>query len=148
MGDALHVGLPLDGRGLLRELPHGKDRAPAGISLTGVGTNPTFYADPSICSNCHSNITAASVQTPVLAKLDTLRAELQNAVKNSMVHPHVGVADRQQDQRCIDDFPEAVELPPVVSGGGRERAAVFLRHDIEVVRRMRRPPGQSLQQLA
>ena len=62
-----------------------KTAPPAGVSLTGVGTNHTFYADPSICSKCHSNITAASVQGPVLAKLDTLKSELQNAVKNSMV---------------------------------------------------------------
>src|SRR4051794_13404972 len=62
-----------------------KTTAPASISLPGVGTNHTFYADRTICSKCHSNITADSVQGPVTVKMDTLKGEIQNAIKNAMV---------------------------------------------------------------
>jgi len=62
-----------------------KTAAPASISLPGVGTNHTFYADRTICSKCHTNVTADSVQGPVLAKMDTLKNEIQTAIKNAMV---------------------------------------------------------------
>jgi hypothetical protein len=62
-----------------------KTAAPSAVSMPGVGTNHTFYADRTICSKCHSNITADSVQGPVLSKMDTLKGEIQNAIKNVMV---------------------------------------------------------------
>jgi hypothetical protein len=51
---------------------------------TFVGTNHTFYASNTICTKCHSNITKETVQTPVQAKLDSLKAQMQTAIKNVM----------------------------------------------------------------
>jgi len=58
--------------------------APLGVSLAGVGTNHTFYADPTICSKCHTAITTASVQNVVTTKLGSIKNELQTAILNSM----------------------------------------------------------------
>ncbi|HEV2721681.1 MAG TPA: hypothetical protein VG323_16805, partial [Thermoanaerobaculia bacterium] len=58
--------------------------APSSISLPGVGTNHTFYADPAICSKCHTNITAAGVQGAVTTKMGTLKGELEKAIKNTL----------------------------------------------------------------
>src|SRR5436305_71619 len=67
-----------------------KTTAPAAVSLPGVGTNHTFYADRTICSKCHSNITADSVQGPVLSKMDTLKGEIQKAINAAVANPAAG----------------------------------------------------------
>ena len=48
------------------------------------GTNHTFYASNTICSKCHSNITKETVQAPVQAKLDSLKAQMETAIRNVM----------------------------------------------------------------
>jgi hypothetical protein len=62
---------------------------PAAVALQNadgswVGTNHTFYASNTICTKCHSNITKETVQTPVQAKLDSLKAQMETAIKNVM----------------------------------------------------------------
>ena len=62
---------------------------PSAIALqnadgTYVGTNHTFYASNTICTKCHSNITKETVQAPVQAKLDALKAQMETAIKNVM----------------------------------------------------------------
>jgi ssDNA-binding Zn-finger/Zn-ribbon topoisomerase 1 len=57
--------------------------APTSISMAGQ-TNHTFYADPGICSQCHSEITAAQIQGQVAAKMATLKANIEGALKASM----------------------------------------------------------------
>lgn len=49
-----------------------------------VGTNHSFYASNTICNKCHTNITKETVQAPVQAKLDSLKAQLETAIKNVM----------------------------------------------------------------
>jgi hypothetical protein len=51
---------------------------------TFVGTNHTFYASPTICAKCHSAITLEGVQGPVQAKMDSLKAQLETAIRNVM----------------------------------------------------------------
>jgi hypothetical protein len=48
------------------------------------GTNHTFYASNTICNKCHSNITKETVQAPVQAKMDSLKAQLETAIRNVM----------------------------------------------------------------
>lgn len=62
---------------------------PAAVALQNadgswVGTNHTFYASNTICTKCHSEITKETVQTPVQAKLDALKAQMETAIKNVM----------------------------------------------------------------
>jgi len=61
-----------------------KTPPPADLSYQQGGTNHTFFASTSICTKCHSEITAESVQGPVEAKLTTLQSEMQIAIKNIM----------------------------------------------------------------
>ncbi|MGZ8852570.1 MAG: hypothetical protein ACXW2X_04185 [Thermoanaerobaculia bacterium] len=61
-----------------------KTAPPADLSYQLGGTNHTFYASNTICSKCHSNITAESVQGPVEAKLESLQSEMQTAIKTIM----------------------------------------------------------------
>ena len=49
------------------------------------GTNHTFFANPDICSKCHSSITLESVQHPVESKLDALKVQIESAIKNVML---------------------------------------------------------------
>lgn len=62
---------------------------PAGLAYKNAdgtfgGTNHTFYASTTICSKCHSTITADSVQGVVEAKLENLKARIETAIKNVM----------------------------------------------------------------
>ncbi len=61
-----------------------KTPPPADLSLPGVGTNHTFYASNTICSKCHTEITADSVQGPVEAKLESLKGAIETAIKTVM----------------------------------------------------------------
>ncbi len=55
--------------------------ASTGIALAGVGTNHTFYADPAMCSGCHTSaVTAAKVQAQVSGKVDTLHTQFNSAM--------------------------------------------------------------------
>lgn len=48
------------------------------------GTNHSFYAQPDICSKCHTAITLEEVQHNVEAKLESLKASIETALKNLM----------------------------------------------------------------
>ncbi|HXG57577.1 MAG TPA: hypothetical protein VNL91_00960, partial [Thermoanaerobaculia bacterium] len=61
-----------------------KTEAPSALYTTDVGTNHTFFANPEICSDCHSTITLESVQGPVEAKMESLRHEIELAIRNLM----------------------------------------------------------------
>ena len=61
-----------------------KTAPPADLSYQLGGTNHTFYASTTICSKCHTEITAESVQGPVEAKLESLQSEMQTAIKTIM----------------------------------------------------------------
>jgi hypothetical protein len=63
---------------------------PAAIALQNadgsyVGTNHAFAASNTICNKCHTNITKETVQAPVKAKMDTLKVQMETAIKNLMV---------------------------------------------------------------
>lgn len=58
--------------------------APSQLYTTEVGTNHTFFANPDICSKCHTAITLESVQRPVETKMEALKAEIELAIKNVM----------------------------------------------------------------
>ena len=61
-----------------------KTAQPSTLSVAGSGTNHTFYADPGVCSKCHSQIKAADVQEEVEAKLVTLKGNIETALKSAM----------------------------------------------------------------
>jgi len=61
-----------------------KTTAPSALALANVGTNHTFFASTSICTSCHSEITADKVQGPVEAKMESLKSGLETSLKTVM----------------------------------------------------------------
>lgn len=61
-----------------------KTDPPDALAYAKGGTNHTFYASPTICVNCHSNVTAQAVQGEVEEKLETLKADLELALRISI----------------------------------------------------------------
>lgn len=66
-----------------------KTNPPAGLANKNTdgsygGTNHTFFASEQICSKCHSSITPETFQATIEHKLETLKAEIENALKNTM----------------------------------------------------------------
>ena len=59
-----------------------KTPPPSALSLPGVGTNHTFFASSSICSSCHTEITAEAVQGAVETKLTSLKGAIETSLKN------------------------------------------------------------------
>jgi hypothetical protein len=57
---------------------------PATLSNNLGGTNHTFYASNTICSKCHSSITADSIQGPVTTKMANLKSGIEAALKGTM----------------------------------------------------------------
>lgn len=57
---------------------------PAALSLPGVGTNHAFSASTTICSKCHSSITAEQVQSQTKSKLAALKANIESAILAGM----------------------------------------------------------------
>ena len=57
---------------------------PADLSYALGGTNHVFFASKDICSDCHAEITAESIQEPVHAKLEELKHEIEMALMASM----------------------------------------------------------------
>lgn len=57
---------------------------PADLSYQLGGTNHTFFASNTICSKCHSNISTADVQHVVEGKIETLKAEIERAIKETL----------------------------------------------------------------
>ena len=61
-----------------------KTAPPDALSYQQGGTNHTFYASKTICSNCHTEITAESVQGPIEAKVESLKGSIETAIKTVM----------------------------------------------------------------
>jgi hypothetical protein len=66
-----------------------KTNPPAGLAYKNAdgtfgGTNHTFFANSQICSTCHSSITPESFQANIEHKLETLKAEIEGALKAVM----------------------------------------------------------------
>jgi hypothetical protein len=64
---------------------------PADLSYNQSGTNHTFWARKTICSTCHVGgglgpdpISADALQGPVMASLETLKADLEGAILDAM----------------------------------------------------------------
>lgn len=54
------------------------------ISYNRGGTNHTFYASKTICSKCHTAVTAERVQEPVTAKMEQLKALIEEKLLEAM----------------------------------------------------------------
>ena len=54
------------------------------LAYSGGGTNHTFFASDTICSDCHEDGRLAAVQGPVSAKLTTLEAAIAAAIQATM----------------------------------------------------------------
>jgi hypothetical protein len=104
---------------------------PAAVALQNadgsfVGTNHTFYASNTICNKCHSNITKETVQAPVQAKLDSLKAQMETAIKNVMqAQIRAGNAIDLNGQKTVKNASDitAVEF---ISASGRQGVNVTL----------------------
>ncbi len=46
------------------------------------GTNHTFYPSPTICQNCHTNLTASNIQGPVEEQMHELEAQIESSFYN------------------------------------------------------------------
>lgn len=58
--------------------------APSQLYSPEVGTNHTFFANPEICTKCHSSITLESVQAPFETKMEALKHEIETSIKYVM----------------------------------------------------------------
>lgn len=59
---------------------------PSELSMASTnGTNHSFFASKTICSKCHTSITAESIQEPVETKMEALKVELEKAIKGTML---------------------------------------------------------------
>ncbi|MEW5876521.1 MAG: hypothetical protein AB1751_00445 [Acidobacteriota bacterium] len=54
------------------------------ISYNRGGTNHTFYASKTICSNCHTAVTAEAVQSKVATKMEELKAAVEGKLLEAM----------------------------------------------------------------
>ena len=61
-----------------------KTEAPSQLYSPEVGTNHTFFANPEICTSCHSSITLESVQAPFETKMEALKHEIETYIKYVM----------------------------------------------------------------
>jgi hypothetical protein len=61
-----------------------RTEAPSQLYSPEVGTNHTFFANPDICSKCHSSITLESVQGPIETKMEALKHEIETYIKYVM----------------------------------------------------------------
>jgi hypothetical protein len=61
-----------------------KTPPPADLSFNYGGTNHTFYASKTICSNCHTQINGAAFQEEVEELLEGLKAQIELALLNGM----------------------------------------------------------------
>ncbi|MFZ2492977.1 MAG: hypothetical protein WA208_15955 [Thermoanaerobaculia bacterium] len=61
-----------------------KTAPPPLLSYNSGGTNHTFFASKTICSKCHTNITAASVQHEVETTMHELATQIELALVNAM----------------------------------------------------------------
>jgi len=61
-----------------------KTPPPVDLSYNLSGTNHTFFARKTICTECHNNKTAEQVQGPVTASLETLQTGIEDAIVNAM----------------------------------------------------------------
>ncbi len=57
---------------------------PSALSYQQGGTNHTFFASKTICSKCHTEMTADAVQGKVQAKMTALKAEIEKAILLTM----------------------------------------------------------------
>lgn len=62
-----------------------RTEAPSQLYSPEVGTNHTFFANPDICTKCHTNITLEAVQGPIEAKMESLKHEIETAIRTLMI---------------------------------------------------------------
>jgi hypothetical protein len=55
---------------------------PPDLSYALGGTNHTFYPSPTICENCHTNLTASNIQGPVEEQMHELETQIETSFYN------------------------------------------------------------------
>jgi hypothetical protein len=91
------------------------------------GTNHTFFANPNICSKCHSSITLESVQSPVKSKMDALEVQIETALENSMLQQiRLGNAVDLGGKKTIRSVLDISEVE-LIESHGRQGVNVTLR---------------------
>jgi hypothetical protein len=98
---------------------------PADLSYNQSGTNHTFWARKTICSTCHMDgRTAEDVQGPIMASLETLKADLEGAILDAMD------AEIQQgntiDLNKLGTVTDVSEITSLEFTGGSGRQAILV----------------------
>ena len=123
---------------------------PATLSYNLGGTNHTFFASKDICSKCHDNVTAESVQGPIEAKMEALKHEIEIAIKTSMQNQiRLGNAIDIGGQKMIKSANDIASVE-FIESHGRQGVNVTLAdrsevHDIALnAVKVVRPGGSSV----
>lgn len=96
-----------------------KTDPPADLSYQLGGTNHTFFASKTICSQCHTEITAESVQEKVEAKLETLKAEIESAIKYAMQAQIRGGNQMDLNGTKVKNVSDIVDVELIESHGAQ-----------------------------
>ncbi len=98
-----------------------------------VGTNHTFFASNTICNKCHSNITKETVQAPVQAKLDSLKAQMETAIRNVMqAQIRAGNAIDLNGKKTVKNASDITAIE-FISASGRQGVNVTLADGTKVL---------------
>ena len=108
-----------------------KTLPPAGLSYQQGGTNHSFTADKGICVKCHSTVTADAVQSKVLAKLDTLKKQIETAIYNSMI-TQLRLGNQISLNGTIVKYPKDIASVEFISSHGRQGVNVKLTNGTSV----------------
>ncbi|HEU4521509.1 MAG TPA: hypothetical protein VFT12_05875, partial [Thermoanaerobaculia bacterium] len=123
---------------------------PAALSYNGGGTNHAFYASKDICAKCHTNITVESVQGPIEAKMESLKHEIETAIRLSMQNQlRLGNSIDLGGQKTIRSATDITSVE-LIESHGRQGVNVVLSdrseiHDIAMnAVKVVRPGGSSV----
>ncbi|HEX9161061.1 MAG TPA: hypothetical protein VF980_05070 [Thermoanaerobaculia bacterium] len=109
-----------------------KTPPPTTLSNAGGGTNHTFYASTAICSKCHTEITAESVQGPIVTKLASLKGQLETSIKTALqTQIRLGNAIDLNGQKTIKNANDIAKVE-FISSHGRQGAIVTLANGTSI----------------
>jgi len=102
-----------------------KTPPPDDLSYNLAGTNHTFFASKTICSQCHQNITAEAVQHTVETKMETLKHQIETALLGVMKH-ELGIGNKVTIGTTTISNPSEVTAIEYIESHGQQGANTTL----------------------
>lgn len=104
---------------------------PAGLSYNLGGTNHVFYASKDICKNCHTTITAESIQEPMHHKLEEMKHEIESGIADLMRSLLLTGNKIDVGGTVIDDATDIMSVE-LIESHGRQGVNVKLTDGAEI----------------